>query len=60
VAHRREHSPDLTVTPFINGQFQLGYPGPAGVLLAANQADILSGARHAVVQQNPLTKTLDI
>jgi hypothetical protein len=58
--HRREHSPNLTVTPFIDGQFQLGYPSPTGVLFAANQPDILGGTRHAVIQQDSLAETLDI
>ncbi len=58
--HRREHSPDLTVAAFINGQFQLGYPSPAGILFAANQANILGRARHAVIQQDSFAETLDV
>ena len=55
-----EHPADLTVATFIEGQLQLGHPGPAGVFLAAYQADILRGACHTVVQQNALADSLQI
>ena len=52
VAERRQHPAHLTVAAFINGQLHFSLPCAALVLLATQQAHILGGPGHAVVQHD--------
>lgn len=57
MAESRHHAAYLPVAAFINGQFHFPLSRAVGVLLAAQQADVLSRLCHAVVQHNAATQT---
>jgi hypothetical protein len=57
MAERRHHPAHLTVTAFIDGQLYFPLPCAVGVLLAAQQADVLGRLRHAVIQHDAATQT---
>ncbi len=52
VAERSHHPAHLPVAAFVNGQLHFPLPGSVRVLLAAQQADVLSGLGHAVVEHD--------
>ncbi len=58
MAERLHHAAYLPVAAFINREFQRGPPGSVGILFAAQQAHILGGLAHAIIQHDPLTQPL--
>ncbi len=57
VAESRHHAAHLPVAALIDGQLHFPLPRAVRVLLAAQQANILGGLCHAVVQQDAAPQT---
>ncbi len=57
VADGGQHPAHLPVAAFIDGQFHFPDPAAVHILLAAQQADVLGGPGHAVVEHDPFPQT---
>ncbi len=58
MAERGHHAAHLPVAALIEGQLDFPLPRAVGILLAAQQADVLGRLCHAVVEHDAAPQTL--